>query len=148
MAAYALAHGRYAEMICDLNHVHPDVVLAAYRAIPRLFAITDATTFAGRPDGEHVMDDRTIIKRGLSITLGDGKTLAGSAITMIDAFRNLVSLGLSIAEASDLCSTRQAEYLALADLGRIAPGSLASFVVLDSGLDLAAVWAEGDLLSR
>jgi N-acetylglucosamine-6-phosphate deacetylase len=147
VAAYALAHGRYAEMICDLNHVHPDVLLAAHRAIPRLYAITDATKFAGRPDGEYAMDHRTIIKRGLTITLGDGRTLAGSAITMIDAFRNLVSLGLSIEEASASCSTRQAEYLCLNDLGRIAPGALASVVVLDERLGLADVWVAGERIA-
>lgn len=148
VAAYALARGRYAEMICDLHHVHPTVLLAAYRAIPRLYAITDATTFAGRPDGEYSTGGRTIIKKGLRITLANGTTLAGSAITMLDAFRNLVSLGLSLAEASDLCATRQAEYLALPDLGRIAPGALASLVVLDEGLGLEAVWVEGEALER
>lgn len=144
VAAYALAHGRYAEMICDLHHVHPEVVLAAYRAIPGLYAITDATTFAGRPDGEYVTDRRKIIKRGLRITLENGTTLAGSAITMIDAFRNLVSLGLSMAEASELCATRQAEYLGLTEFGRIAPGALASFVVLDEALGIKSVWVEGE----
>lgn len=144
VAAYALARGRYAEMICDLHHVHPTVLLAAWRAIPRLYAITDATTFAGRPDGEYRTDSRMVIKKGLRITLGNGTTLAGSAITMFDAFRNLVSLGLSLAEASELCATRQAEYLALADLGRIVPGALASVVVLEEGLALGSVWVEGE----
>jgi N-acetylglucosamine-6-phosphate deacetylase len=144
VAAYALARGRYAEMIGDLLHVHPAVVLACYRAIPRLYAITDATAYAGRSDGIYPTDTRIVIKKGLRITLADGITLAGSAITMLDAFRNFVSLGLSLAEASDLCSTRQAEYLALGDLGRISPGALASFVVLSEELTLQTVWVEGE----
>jgi N-acetylglucosamine-6-phosphate deacetylase len=144
VAAYALANGHYAEMICDLHHVHPTVLLAAYRAIPRLYAITDATAFAGRPDGEYRTDTRMIVKKGLRITLQNGTTLAGSAITMLDAFRNLVSFGLSLAQASELCATRQAEYLALGDLGRIMPGALASLVVLDEGLALRSVWVEGE----
>jgi N-acetylglucosamine-6-phosphate deacetylase len=148
VAAYALARGLYAEMICDLHHVHPTVLLAAYRAIPRLYAITDATAFAGRPDGEYRTDTRTVIKKGLRITLQNGTTLAGSAITMLDAFRNLVSLGLSLAEASELCSTRQADYLALGDLGRIAPGALASVAVLEEGLELGGVWVEGEAIGR
>ncbi len=144
VAAYALAQGRYAELICDLNHVHPAIVLAAYRAIPRLYAITDATMAAGCPDGEYrTGGDRTVVKTGTVIMLADGSSLAGSAITMLDAFRNLVSLGLSVAEASDLCSTRQAEYMGLGDFGSLAPGRLASFVVLDSKLALAAVWLRG-----
>lgn len=147
VAAYALAHGQYAEVICDLNHVHPTVLRAAYRSIPRLYAITDATTFAGRPDGAYDNSQRRVIKKGLRITLEDETTLAGSAITMLDAFRNLVALGLSLAEASQLTSTRQAEYLGLNELGRIVPGALASFVVLDGGCNLQSVWVEGEKLS-
>ena len=147
VATYALAHGRYAEIICDLNHVHPTVLRAAYRSVPRLYAITDATTYAGRPDGAYDTSQRRVIKKGLRITLEDETTLAGSAITMLDAFRNLVSLGLSLAKASELTSTRQAEYLGLNALGRIVPGALASFVVLDGGCALQSVWVEGVKLS-
>lgn len=144
VAAYALAKGQYAELICDLNHVHPALVLAAYRAIPRLYAITDATTAAGCPDGEYDFGgDHAVVKRGLSIMLADGSSLAGSAITMLDAFRNLVALGLSIAEASRMCAERQADYLALDDLGRLSPGRQASFVVLDPALRLQSTWLRG-----
>jgi N-acetylglucosamine-6-phosphate deacetylase len=144
VAAYALAEGQYAELICDLNHVHPALVLAAYRAIPRLYAITDATTAAGCPDGAYNFSgDHPIVKKGLVIMLASGKSLAGSAITMLDAFRNLVSIGLSVAEASELCATRQAEYLALDDLGRLTPGRIASFVVMDKTLQLQSVWLRG-----
>jgi N-acetylglucosamine-6-phosphate deacetylase len=147
VAGYALAHGRYAEMICDLNHVHPSMVLAAHRSIPRLYAITDATLCAGCPDGEYLADGRSaVVKSGLTIMLANGKSLAGSAITMLDGFRNLVSLGLSIAEASDLCSTRQAEYLGLSDLGRLIPGAQASYVVLDEQLGLRSVCIKGEPL--
>ena len=77
----------------------------------------------------------------------DGKTLAGSAITMLDAFHNLVSLGLSLAEASDMCSTRQAEYLGLNHLGRIVPGANASVVAMDDKLALQSIWVEGQKLN-
>lgn len=144
VAAYALAKGHYAELICDLNHVHPALVLAAWRAIPRLYAITDATTAAGCPDGEYDFGgDHPIVKKDLTIMLADGSSLAGSAITMLDAFRNLVSLGLGIAEASCMCAERQADYLALDDLGRLLPGRQASFVVLDRALRLQSTWLRG-----
>jgi N-acetylglucosamine-6-phosphate deacetylase len=144
VAAYALSQGRYAELICDFVHVHPAVVLAAFRAIPRLYAITDATSMAGCPDGEHgAGTDHHVVKTGRKVMLANGKSLAGSAITMLDAFHNLVSLGLSIAEASDLCSTRQAEYIGRSDLGRIVPGALGSFVAINQKLELESVWIEG-----
>jgi len=145
VAAYAFAEGRFAELICDLIHVHPEIVRAAYRAIPRLYAISDAVALAGCKDGEHgAGTELHIIKTGNKVMLADGSSLAGSAITMLDAFRNLVSIGLSIAEASDLCSTRQAEYLGEARLGRITPGAFASFCVFDHSLALQAVFVEGE----
>ena len=45
----ALAHAEFAEIIPDLQHVHPGAILAALRAIPRLYCVTDATAGAGRP---------------------------------------------------------------------------------------------------
>lgn len=145
VVAYAMAEGEFAELICDLIHVHPEIVRAAYRAIPRLYAISDAVALAGCEDGEHgVGTDFHVVKTGNKVMLADGSSLAGSAITMIDAFRNLVSVGLSIAKASELCSTRQAEYLGDTRLGRLTPGALASFSVLDQNLTLKAVFVEGE----
>ena len=144
VAAYALAHARFAEIIGDLIHVDRTVVLAAYRAIPRLYAITDASGAAGLPDGTHQWGGHRVVKQGQKITLENGATLAGSAITMLDAFRNLVSIGLSVEQASDMTSARQAEYLGFEDLGRIEPGARACLVKLDDSLDLQGVWVDGD----
>jgi N-acetylglucosamine-6-phosphate deacetylase len=146
VAAYALAKGRFAEIICDLLHVDATVLLAAYRAIPRLYAITDATA-AGLPDGTFAWGGRRVIKRGQCITLENATTLAGSAITMLDAFRNLISLGLSLEQAVEMTSTRQAEYLALPDLGRIAPGARACLVKLDEDFRLLGIWVDGESIA-
>ncbi len=143
IAAYALAHGDFAEMICDLLHVHPTVVLAAYRAIPRLYAISDATS-AGLPDGLHHWGGHRVVKKGLRVTLEDEITLAGSAITLLDAFRNVVKIGLTLEQASAMTSTRQAEYLRRSDLGRVEAGARACLVRLDAGLRLEAVWVDGE----
>ncbi len=146
VAAYALAKGRFAEIIGDLVHVDATVLMAAYRAIPRLYAITDASA-AGTPDGAFEWGGRRVIKKGQRITLENGTTLAGSAITMLDAFRNLVSIGLSLEQASDMTSTRQAEYLGLQDVGRIEPGARACLVKLDAALKLQGVWVDGESIA-
>jgi N-acetylglucosamine-6-phosphate deacetylase len=143
VAAYALAKARYAEIISDLVHVDGTVLLAAYRAIPCLYAITDASA-AGTPDGTFEWGGRRVIKKGQRITLENGTTLAGSAITMLDAFRNLVSLGLSLEQASDMTSARAAEYLGATDFGRIEPGARACLVQLDEDLQLQGVWVDGE----
>jgi N-acetylglucosamine-6-phosphate deacetylase len=143
VAAYALARARFAEIIADLVHVDATVVLAAHRAIPRLYAITDASA-AGMPDGNYQWGHHRVIKRGQRITLENGTTLAGSAITMLDAFRNLVKIGLSLEQASEMTSARQAEYLSLTNLGRIEPGARACLVKLDDALELQGVWVDGE----
>lgn len=143
LAAYALARVQYAEMISDLVHVDTTVLLAAYRAIPRLYAITDASA-AGMPDGNYQWGGRQIIKKGLRVTLENGTTLAGSAITMLDAFQNLVKIGLSLEQASDMTAARPAEYLGLQNIGRIEAGARACIVKLDRALRLESVWVDGE----
>jgi N-acetylglucosamine-6-phosphate deacetylase len=144
VAAWALAHAEYAEIICDLHHIHPETILAARRAIPKLYTVTDASAAAGMPDGEYRLGDRKVIKRGLQVTLEGSDTLASSAITLSDAVRNLVSIGVPLAEAATMASTRPAEYLGLTDLGLIAPGARASLVQLDAALRVEGVWIDGD----
>ena len=143
VAAYALAYGVHAEIIADLLHVDRTVLRAAARAIPKLYAISDST-MAGLADGLHHWGGHRVIKKGLRVTLEDGKTLAGSAITLLDAFRNLRAIGFSLDEASAMTASRQADYLGLNDLGRIAPGARACMVRVDSDLRLTGVWIDGE----
>jgi len=43
----ALAHADYCELIPDLVHVHPGALLAALRAIPKAYCVSDSTAGAG-----------------------------------------------------------------------------------------------------
>jgi N-acetylglucosamine-6-phosphate deacetylase len=95
------------------------------------------------PDGEYRLGRHTVTKCLGGVRLADG-TLAGSTLTMDQALRNLVGLGLSLAEASRRCSTIAAEHLGLTDRGRLAPGARADVVVLGPALDLQRVLIEGD----
>jgi N-acetylglucosamine-6-phosphate deacetylase len=144
----ALAHAEYAEIIPDLLHVHPGAIHAALRAIPKLFCVTDSTAAAGMPDGEYRLGRHTVTKCMGGVRLADG-TLAGSTLTMEQALKNCVNaLGLSVANASARVSTFAADYLGLADRGRLAPGAWADVVVLDQDLNLTHVYAEGRAISR
>ncbi|HMR30217.1 MAG TPA: N-acetylglucosamine-6-phosphate deacetylase [Geminicoccaceae bacterium] len=138
----ALAHGDWAEMIFDLLHVEEGTVLAALRAVPRLYGITDAVAATGMPDGEYRLGRHLTHKRGDCVRLADG-TLAGSALTMALALRNLVRIGLPLAEASRRLSMLPADYLGLAERGRIVPGAAADLVVVDGTGELLDVLAEG-----
>jgi N-acetylglucosamine-6-phosphate deacetylase len=143
MVGAALAHGQAAELIPDLLHVHPGAIRAALRCIPGLFCVTDSTAAAGMPDGDYRLGEHTVSKCLGGVRLPDG-TLAGSALTMDGALRNLVGLGLSLAEASACVSTRAASYLGLADRGVLAVGAWADVVVLDAALRVRRVLVEAE----
>ncbi|MBA5636999.1 N-acetylglucosamine-6-phosphate deacetylase [Duganella sp. LX20W] len=145
MVGAALAHAQYAELIPDLLHVHPGAIKVALRAIPHLYCVTDSTAATGMPDGEYMLGRHTVQKCMGGVRLPDG-TLAGSTLTMDQALRNLVGLGLDLADASARVSTYAADYLGLQERGRLAPGAWADMVVLDRDLNLKAVYIEGELL--
>ncbi len=148
MVGAALAHATHAEIIPDLIHVHPGAIRVALRAIPGLFCVTDSTAAAGMPDGDYRLGRHTVTKCLGGVRLADG-TLAGSTLTMDQAFRNLVSeLGLSLREASSCVSTHAADYLGLAERGRLALGSWGDAVLLDRDLHLLDVYVEGRSLDH
>jgi N-acetylglucosamine-6-phosphate deacetylase len=142
----ALAHAQYAEIIPDLLHVHPGAIRAALRAIPCLYCVTDSTSAAGMPDGEYRLGRHRVMKCLGAVRLPDG-TLAGSTLTMDQALRNLVGIGLSLAEASARTATLAARYLGITDRGTIEPGAHADLVALDTDLVLRHVWVEGESVS-
>lgn len=140
----ALAHAEYAELIPDLLHVHPGAMHVALRAIPRLFCVTDATAAAGMPDGDYLLGRQTVHKCLGGVRLPDG-TLAGSTLTMDQALRNLVGLGLDLAEASRRVSTYAADFVGEAQRGRLRLGAWADIVVLNSQLQVQQVFVEGEM---
>lgn len=139
----ALAHARYAEIIPDLLHVHAGALKVALRAIPGLFCVTDSTAASGMPDGDYSLGPHRVTKCLGGVRLADG-TLAGSTLTMDQALANLVSLGLSLREASLRVSTHAADYLGLADRGRITEGACADLVIVDRDLAIERVVVEGE----
>jgi len=144
MVGAALAHAQYAEFIPDLIHVHPGAIRVAIRSIPCLYCVTDSTAATGMPDGEYSLGSHQVFKCLGGVRLADG-TLAGSTLTLDQALRNLVAIGLSLAEASARCSQHAANYLGLADRGRLQPGAWADVLMLDaSTLQLQQVWVEGE----
>jgi N-acetylglucosamine-6-phosphate deacetylase len=144
MVGAALAHARYAEIIPDLQHVHPGAIRAALRAIPCLFCVTDSTAATGMPDGEYSLGQQRVHKCLGGVRLADG-TLAGSVLTMDQALRNLVfEIGLPLDDAARRVSTYPADHLGAAGLGRIAPGLSADLVVMDRGLQLQRVLVQGE----
>ncbi len=101
MAGFALAEPRLAcELIYDRLHVSPDAakVLVQAKAADKLIAVSDGTAASGLLDGTKLRMWNLDVKVGNGdVRLADG-TLAGSAITLLDAFQNLAAdFGVEIA---------------------------------------------------
>ena len=143
MVGAALAHAEFAELIPDLLHVHPGAIRAARRAIPKLYCVTDSTSGAGMPDGRYHLGSQTVTKCLGGVRLADG-TLAGSVLTMDQAFRNLVSIGVPPHEAARHVSTHPADYLGEHERGRLRTGAFADIVVMSPELQLTHVFVEGE----
>jgi N-acetylglucosamine-6-phosphate deacetylase len=143
MTGAALAHANYAELIPDLLHVHPGAIKAALRAIPNLYFVTDATSGTAMPDGDFKLGTQLVHKCLGGVRLEDG-TLAGSCLTMDQALRNLVSLSISIEEASQRLSEIPAELLGLTDRGMIKEGYYSDLLILKSDLTISDVFIEGE----
>jgi N-acetylglucosamine-6-phosphate deacetylase len=135
-----------AEIICDGFHVHPAVAHAAIatKGAGRVMAITDGTALSGLPPGSQgTLGGRRITARETAAFLDDG-TVAGSVLTMDRAFKRLVeTMGASLIDAARMCATTPADELGLTSQGRLAPGMLADFAVLDANLRLMETWVGG-----
>jgi N-acetylglucosamine-6-phosphate deacetylase len=131
------------QVVVDLRHVAPDTVIVAWNAASRRFAlVTDAAPAAGMGDGEFVLGGRRIEAADGAVRGPDGQ-LAGSALTMIDAVRNLHGLGVALEDALRAASEVPARVARRPDLGRLAPGSPADLVVLDDRLEVRRALVEG-----
>jgi N-acetylglucosamine-6-phosphate deacetylase len=144
-AALDLAEA-FVGLIADGHHVHAAnlrIALAAKRH-DRFMLITDAMPpAAGGPD-DFDLQGRHVTRADGCLRLDDG-TLAGSILTMDEAVRYAVNVaGLDLGDALAMASRVPATFLRRDnDLGRIAPGHLASLVHLDDGLRVRETWIEG-----
>jgi N-acetylglucosamine-6-phosphate deacetylase len=133
-------------IIADGHHVHQAnlrIALAAKRR-DRFMLITDAMPpAAGGPD-HFDLQGRRVTRTDGCLRLDDG-TLAGSVLTMDEAVRYVVNVvGLDLGDALAMASRVPATFLRRdKDLGRIAPGHLASLVHLDDELRVCETWIEG-----
>jgi N-acetylglucosamine-6-phosphate deacetylase len=129
--------------IVDHVHLAPETAYVAYLAARGRFAlVTDSTAAAGMGDGTYPLSHRVARVRGMEARLDDG-TLAGSVLTMDQAARNLVALGVPLEEAFAAGSTIPARLAGRPDLGEIRAGGVADLAVLDDRLEVTRTFVDG-----
>jgi len=104
LAGYALMDdGLYVEVIADMHHLHPETLRIVLKCKPkdRIILVSDSLGTAkteGQPEKGPVY-------------LPDGKTLAGSGISLPDAVENMASLGMASRDAEASASDNPNRYL-------------------------------------
>lgn len=135
------------EIINDGIHVHPSVVAQIFgRAPERTVLVTDAMSATCNADGIYMLGTLEVeVKDGVA-TLVEGKSLAGSTLTMDRAVALAVQnsgqpLDLAVAAAT----SQAAAALGLADsYGRLAPGYPGDLLLLDAETLLPTrIWRDG-----
>ena len=133
-----------AELICDGEHVHPSSVRMAFKLFPgRICLVSDALRCCGMPNGEYELGGQQVFLEGNVAKLADG-TIAGSVTNLYDCMRKAVEFGISREQAilsSTIIPARQLQREQ--EIGSIAPGKLADFVVCTADLEKKAVYLGG-----
>lgn len=141
------AHGTWCGLIVDGHHVHPASLRIALAAIgaERLALVTDAMPTVG-------WDRKTFHLGGVAITAEDSYcidpdgTLAGSNLDMAQAVRNARRMmNVDDATAVRMATAVPASAIGLSDeIGSIAPGLRADFVLVDADMNVVETWICGE----
>ena len=143
----ALLKGKFAEIICDMNHVSKESILIAKKCIPDLYAITDAISACGLSNGDYKFADVDITKTDKKVVIKETSTLAGSIVNMHEAFLNLLKINISMEDAVKMTSFSAAKYLNDNTIGYLKEGYRSNFLVLDKDLNIEKIFLNGNLIN-
>lgn len=132
-------------LIADLHHVAGPVVRLVFTAAPdRVVLVTDAVAAMGMPPGTYALSGEPAVvdSPGAPPRRLDG-TLAGSSLSLDQAVRNVVGLGIPVSTALLAATRTPADVVGRADLGRLEVGAAADLVWWDDELRPQRTWIGG-----
>jgi N-acetylglucosamine-6-phosphate deacetylase len=142
------------ELIADGFHLHPEIVRMAVAAAgpERTVLITDAMAAAGMPDGEFVLGGLQVgVREGrarLIEATGRPGSIAGSTLTMAEAFRIMTGIIGDVETVAAMAATNAARHFGLSDVGRIEAGCRADLCVVNDDGVLQRVMHAGRWLTE
>jgi N-acetylglucosamine-6-phosphate deacetylase len=108
-----------------------------------MILISDGISATGMPDGNYMLGKLEVTVSGGVCRNSEGK-LAGSTLTLDRALRNIVALGIPLADAVRMLTLNPATLLGIEfKKGALRTGADADIVLLDEELQLANVWVRG-----
>lgn len=137
----------YAEIICDGKHVNPGAIKALLQAKgwQHTVLITDCLGCGGMPEGSYTSGGMDVIMKDNLCWLADGKSIAGSVLTLAQGVKNIVDWGIASADIAIRMATEvPARSVHIEDkCGSIMPGRDADFVVFGHELTLVETYVGG-----
>lgn len=144
--AAALESNAWCGLIVDGVHVHPAMLRLALRAKSdrKLMLVTDAMPVVGA-DMDHFYFDKQRINVADGMCLTENGTLAGAALSMIQAVKNAMTMfDLGIEEVSRMASQVPCSFLGISDrAGSIGNGQRADLLRLSPSFAIRQVWIGG-----
>src|SRR5436190_678491 len=137
-----------AELIADGVHVDEIAmkILLQAKGAERVILISDGLSATGMPDGKYMLGGMEVTVNGGICRNAEGR-LAGSTLTLDRALRNIVKLGVPVADAVRMLTLNPATLLGIEfKKGALRTGADADIVLLDDSLEIARVWARGTLV--
>ena len=132
-------------IILDGIHLAPETAKTIWRAARgRTALVTDAITGAGAAEGSYSLGNLDVHVHEGTVRGPDG-VLAGSVLTMVEAVRNLLELGVPLEDAIEAATSTPARVLGERELGRLDVGLPADIVVLDDSLEIERVLVAGEV---
>lgn len=137
------------EVIADGIHINPDIIkfLLTCKSLDKIVLVTDSlkpTKQKKKPliaNGEEVYLDKCFYRKSDNV-------IAGSALTMIDSVRNIVSYGFTIEQAVHMAATNPARIMRQEHLGLVAPGYDADLVIFNKNLNILYTTIKGNLYHK
>jgi N-acetylglucosamine-6-phosphate deacetylase len=137
------------ELIADNIHVHPAAqkILVDVKGPSGVILVTDAIRAAGLPDGDYMLDERSVHIQEGAVRLADG-TLSGSVLTMERALQNVcAATGRSLAELWVTASLNAARAIGISSQkGSLEVGKDADLVLLDESFHVHLTVVRGEIV--
>ena len=133
------------ELIADGVHVEEAAMrmLLQAKGAAGVILISDGLSATGMPDGKYMLGKFEVTVAGGVCRNAEGK-LAGSTLTLDRALRNVVALGIPLADAVRMLTLNPATLLGIEfKKGALRTGADADIVLLDENLQVTNVWTRG-----
>lgn len=137
------------EVIADGIHINPDIIkfLLTCKSLDKIVLVTDSLKPTKQKkktliaNGEEVYLDKCFYRKSDNV-------IAGSALTMIDSVRNIVSYGFTVEQAVHMAATNPARIMRQEHLGLVAPGYDADLVIFNKNLNILYTTIKGNLYHK